>query len=98
MISAVPFGTGPRTLRYPALRAGLLSGRPCGTLGYKQLSQLGGWKVMHFVPNGCGSHPSMIQPSRQSLDRYRKSSPRTYVLVLALNHVSAIYDLTCDTQ
>src|SRR5882757_3713619 len=46
--SAVPYGTGPRTLRYPALRAGLLSGRPCGTLRYKQLSQLGGWRGMHI--------------------------------------------------
>jgi len=42
--SAVPYGTGPRPLRYPALRAGLLSGRPCGTLRYKQLSQLEGWR------------------------------------------------------
>jgi hypothetical protein len=42
--SAVPYGTGPRTTRYPALRAGLLSGRPYGTLGYKQLHSLGAGK------------------------------------------------------
>src|SRR5258708_5461861 len=62
--SAVPYGTGPRTLRYPALRAGLLSGRPCGTSRYKQLSQLGGWIGMHIVPNSCGCDPAIIQPSR----------------------------------
>ena len=47
-----------------ALRAGLLTGRPSGTLRYKPLSQLGGWRGMHIVPNGCGCDPAMIQPSR----------------------------------
>jgi hypothetical protein len=71
MISAVPYGTGPRILRYPALRAGLLSGRPCGTLRYEQLSQLGGGREMHIVPNGCGCDPGMIQQSRKSPQKCR---------------------------
>src|SRR5713226_8249233 len=36
---------------YAPNRTGLLSGRPCGTLRYKQLSQLRGWKGMHLVPD-----------------------------------------------
>src|SRR6266702_7579915 len=36
-------------------------GRLCGTLRYKQLSQLGGWRGMHIVPNGCGCDAAMIQ-------------------------------------
>src|SRR5258707_6424591 len=42
---------------------------PAGLYATNRLSQLGGWKGMHLVPNGCGCHPAMIQPSRQSLDK-----------------------------
>ncbi len=44
---------------------------PAGLYATNRLSQLGGWKGMHLVPNGCGCHPAMIQPSRQSLDKCR---------------------------
>jgi hypothetical protein len=45
---------------YAPNRTGLLSGRPCGTLRYKQLSQLRGWKGMHLVPNGRACDPALI--------------------------------------
>src|SRR5882762_5221246 len=63
------FGAGPSFSScslYAPNRTGLLSGRPCGTLRYKQLSQLGGGRGMHIVPNGCGCDPDMTQPSRKA--------------------------------
>src|SRR5713226_6928803 len=60
---------------YAPNRTGLLSGRPCGTLRYKQLSQLGAGRGMHIVPNGCGCDAAMIQPSRKSLENVETPGP-----------------------
>src|SRR6266700_6782576 len=44
-------------------RTGLLSGRPCGTLRYKQLSQLGGW-IRNAPRTGlCACDPALDQQS-----------------------------------
>src|SRR5882762_8961152 len=61
---------------YQAVPVRQAQGRLCGTLRYKQLSQLGGGRGMHIVPNGCGCDPAVIQAVPAKPGKCRNSSVR----------------------